>query len=392
MVTWRFVGFWAVSGAFVIGIHFYLYRRLIRDTTGSTRIRRAAALAAVVIIVVFLGLRAMMRTLPLTWSVALSTGVWFWMGLATYLFLFFASVDLLRRLPRLLGRFRRADTPAVPPSPERRLFLSRALAGGGLFASGGLASYGLWRAFEPAELSEVPIRLPKLPKQLDGFTIVHLSDLHISSVIRRNFIEEVVRRCNQLKPDLVAITGDLVDGEVDQLAHAVAALRGLQSRYGTYFVTGNHDYYSGVRPWTSAISAMGIQVLRNRRLEIGDAGASFDLVGVDDWSARINGRGGYDLERAIAGRDPDRASVLLAHEPANFDQAVERGMGLQLSGHTHGGQLFPLTALVAMRWSRYAGLYRQGPGQLYVSRGVGFWGPPMRVGSPPEIVKLTLLA
>jgi predicted MPP superfamily phosphohydrolase len=255
-----------------------------------------------------------------------------------------------------------------------------------------LASYGLWRAFEPAELSEVPIRLPKLPKQLDGFTIVHLSDLHISSVIRRNFIEEVVRRCNQLKPDLVAITGDLVDGEVDQLAHAVAALRGLQSRYGTYFVTGNHDYYSGVRPWTSAISAMGIQVLRNRRLEIGDAGASFDLVGVDDWSARINGRGGYDLERAIAGRDPDRASVLLAHEPANFDQAVERGMGLQLSGHTHGGQLFPLTALVAMRWSRYAGLYRQGPGQLYVSRGVGFWGPPMRVGSPPEIVKLTLLA
>jgi predicted MPP superfamily phosphohydrolase len=133
-------------------------------------------------------------------------------------------------------------------------------------------------------------------------------------------------------------------------------------------------------------------VLRNRRVPIGDSGASFDLVGVDDWGARINGRGGYDLDLAIAGRDPDRASVLLAHEPANFEQAVAQEMGLQLSGHTHGGQLFPLTAFVSLRWRRYAGLYTHGPGQLYISRGVGFWGPPLRVGSPPEIVKVTLLA
>jgi predicted MPP superfamily phosphohydrolase len=224
-------------------------------------------------------------------------------------------------------------------------------------------------------------------------TILQLTDIHISTVIRRPFVEELVRRCNALKPDLVAITGDLVDGEVDLLGDAVAPLRDLQSRYGTYFVTGNHDFYSGDREWAAALGGMNMNVLRNRCIRIGDAGASFDLVGVDDWGARLLRHGrGYNLERAVAGRDPDRAAVLLAHEPANFETAVSNGMGLQLSGHTHGGQLFPLTALVQLRWPRFAGLYRHGAGQLYVSRGVGFWGPPLRVGSAPEIVKITLLA
>jgi uncharacterized protein len=314
------------------------------------------------------------------------------MGFATFLFFWLVLFDSVRGLRALYLRIVARPRAAEPASPERRLFLSRAVAGGALVTSGGLASYGFWRAFEPAELTELPIRLPKLPKALDGLTIVQLTDLHISHVIRRPFVEELVRRTNALKPDLVAITGDLVDGDVDQLAEAVAPLRNLKSRYGTFFVTGNHDYYWGDAQWAAALSRMDIQVLRNRLMRIGDAGASIDLVGVDDWGARDLPRGGYDLERAIAGRAPDRASVLLAHEPANFETAVTRGMDLQLSGHTHGGQVFPMTALVGMRWRYSRGLYTHGAGQLYVSRGIGFWGPPLRVGSNPEMVKVILLA
>ncbi len=161
-------------------------------------------------------------------------------------------------------------------------------------------------------------------------------------------IDEMVRRCNELKPDLVAITGDLVDGDVPTLGPAVSGLRGLKSRYGTHFITGNHDFYSGDLAWSAALTGMGVNVLRNRRVEIGDAGGSLDLIGVDDWSQSVRG---YDLESATAGRDPSRAGVLLAHQPRGFEEAVAKGIGLQLSGHTHGGQFFPGTAAISMIWN-----------------------------------------
>ena len=393
MSLWRSVLFYGIIGAFAALMHTYLYRRLVRDTTTAARLRKIAIAVIVSMGVVFPVQRLVLRSIPLSWGVALATVIWSWMGFATYLFLWLLAFDSARALRALYVRLAKAKKPPEPVSPERRLFLSRALAGGALMSSSALAGYGFWRAFEPAELTEVPIRLSKLPKALDGLTIVQLTDLHVSHIIRRPFVEELVRRTNALKPDLVAITGDLVDGNVDQLAEAVAPLRNLKSRYGTFFVTGNHDYYWGDRQWAAALSRMDIQVLRNRLVRIGDAGASFDLVGVDDWGARnMRQRGGYDLQRAIVGRTADRAAVLLAHEPANFENAVTSGMDLQLSGHTHGGQLFPMTALVGMRWRYSRGLYTHGDGQLYVSRGIGFWGPPLRVGSSPEIVKVILLA
>ncbi|MFP2931109.1 metallophosphoesterase, partial [Pyxidicoccus sp. 3LG] len=233
----------------------------------------------------------------------------------------------------------------------------------------------------------------RLPKALDGFTIVHLSDIHVGPVIQRRFMDELVARCDALRPDLVCITGDLVDGHVPSLAPAVAALSNLESRHGTYFVTGNHEYYWDHEAWADALERMGVHVLRNRHVRIGDAAASFDLVGVDDWSAGRQGLGkGYDLEAAIAGRDAERAAVLLAHQPSNWSVAAEKGMGLQLSGHTHGGQFFPFTLAVSAIWQHDAGHFSEGDRHLYVSRGTGFWGPPLRVGSAPEIVKVTLLA
>lgn len=268
------------------------------------------------------------------------------------------------------------------------------MAGSAVTLASGLASYGVWRAYHPPDVSEVHLRIPKLPKALEGFTLVQLTDIHVGNLIERTFLQELVRRANAQKPDLVAITGDLVDGDVPTLGSAVGALSGLKSRYGTHFVTGNHDYYSGADAWCGFLSGLGINVLRNRRLSVGDATgkASFDLLGVDDW---LGGRGAeessrYDLDKTIAGRDPDRASILLAHQPANFEVVAQHGIDLQLSGHTHGGQLFPMTLLVGLTTPYTRGLYAHGGSHIYVSRGCGFWGPPMRVGSPPEILKLVL--
>jgi predicted MPP superfamily phosphohydrolase len=158
-------------------------------------------------------------------------------------------------------------------------------------------------------------------------------------------------------------------------------------------VTGNHEYYANDLVWCEALQKMGFIVLRNDRRTIGDGSASFDLAGVDDWGAHRSGSSdGYDLNSALAGRDSGRACILLAHRPTGFDVATERGVDLQLSGHTHGGQTFPLTALIGLRYPYSAGLYSHGSGKLYVSRGVGFVGPPMRLGSAPELVKVVLTA
>jgi predicted MPP superfamily phosphohydrolase len=430
-----FVIFAFVSGLITLLAHIYLYRRLFRDTSEDPRWRRLGLWVMTALGVPLVLSWSVTRFLPLDATFAVATAVWTWMGAATYLLFAFWVLGGLRLLAGWLGRSRprasqapaaavetapvaalaaasgmglattpgpsapapapvalvEAPAPAGPVDLERRRFLARATAGGAVLASGGVTGFGMWSAFHEPVVSEVAVRLPGLPRALDGFTIVHLSDIHVGPVIKRRFMDELVARCDALRPDLVSIAGDLVDGHVPALAPAVSALANLKTRYGTWFVTGNHEYYWNAAAWADALERMGIHVLRNRHVRIGDAAASFDLVGVDDWAARKSAQG-YDLDAAIAGRDPERASVLLAHQPSNWSGAAKAGMGLQLSGHTHGGQFFPFTLAVAAIWQHDAGHFQTGNSHLYVSRGTGFWGPPLRVGSPPEIVKVTLMA
>jgi hypothetical protein len=404
----RFLLFFTVTGILSVLVHVYLYRRIFRDTSGHPGWRKAGLVAMVALCLLMLGSRLLSWVLPRDAVLTLATVGWSWMGVAIYLLLAFWVLGGVRALSRLAQRVTQRPAPTststsapapapapaqAPVSEERRLFLARATAGGALLATSGIVGYGTWRAFHPPTVNRVAIRLPGLPKALDGFTIVQLSDIHVGPVIQRRFMDAVVQQCNALKPDLMCITGDLVDGSVSELGHAVSALANLQSRHGTYFVTGNHEYYSDNEAWTDALERLGIPVLRNRYVRIGEPDASFDLVGVDDWAA---GRSGfdkrYDLAQAVAGRDPERPAVLLAHQPANWREAGKAGIGLQLSGHTHGGQFFPFNLAVSAIWEHSAGHYEENGRHLYVSRGTGFWGPPVRVLAPPEIVHVTLLS
>ncbi len=371
--------------------HVYLYFRLVRPAVR----RRGLRVALVVAFALLTALLMMRRSFRenVSWETAgvLSRVSYAWLGLLMCLVAVCLATDAGRVLWATAARLRRK--PAAPDAPPVDADRRRLLAVGTSVAGLSTATYGAWRAFAPPEVTELAIAVPRLPRTLDGLTIVQLTDLHVGHFIQRRFMDELVARVNALKPDLVAITGDLVDGDVPTLGHAVAALGDLRARFGRFFVTGNHEYHSGEAEWSAFLETIGVQVLRNRRVPIGDGGGVIDLVGVDDWSSgRRSGRPAYDLDRALAGRDPERAAVLLAHQPANFGVVAQRGVDIQLSGHTHGGQLFPGTLLIGLAWEYTRGLYRRGDAHLYVSRGCGFWGPPMRVGSPPEVVKLTLTA
>jgi len=359
----------------------FVYRRIARDTTSSPAVRR---LIAGLLIVLFLAgpLVRFVGAPPPEFTTTLLFG---W-GVVLYLLMALLVIEAGRFASRLT---KKKDEPV---NPERRLLLSRAAAAGAIAAGVGGASFGAFRAFNPPRITEVPVKLPGLPKALDGFSIVQLSDIHVGAVIQERFLDQLVNTANSARPDLIAITGDLVDGTPDDLGRYVARLANLKSKYGTHFVSGNHDYYSGWEEWAQHLPGIGFTVLRNRFITIGDAGASFDLVGVDDWGGRW-GNAGYDLDKATAGRDPERASVLMAHQPNGLDLAAAKKIGLQLSGHTHGGQMFPGTIISDVIWgTRSHGLSKFENTQLYTSNGCGFVGPPVRVGAPPEVVKIVLVA
>ncbi|WP_254781472.1 metallophosphoesterase [Modestobacter sp. DSM 44400] len=204
--------------------------------------------------------------------------------------------------------------------------------------------------------------------------------------------ERVVETVNAQRPDVVAIVGDLVDGEVDELREDVAPLADLVSEQGVFFVTGNHEYFVDTRAWLRHLPTLGVDVLRNERVPIRRGGASFDLAGIDDRTAARSGVPGHgaDLDAALDGRDDAVPVVLLAHQPLQVEQARAAGVDGQLSGHTHGGQLWPFDYAVRLDQPVVEGWSQQGPTQLYVTAGAGYWGPPMRVGARPEVTVIEL--
>jgi predicted MPP superfamily phosphohydrolase len=254
-----------------------------------------------------------------------------------------------------------------------------------------LSGWGIWSAIRPVEVKRLNVRLKKLPEALHGLRLVQLTDMHVGPTIGRNFVEDIVSKVNGLDADIVAITGDLIDGSVEELGEAVRPLERIRSKHGTYFVTGNHEYYSGADDWLAFLGEIGIRPLRNEHVELGENGASIHVAGVDDWTAHQFGNGhGANMNRALEGRDETKPVVLLAHQPVHFDQAREHGVDLQISGHTHGGQIFPFGFLTRLVQPFVSGLHRRDDSQIYVSSGTGYWGPPMRIAAPSEITLIEL--
>ena len=252
---------------------------------------------------------------------------------------------------------------------------------------------GFVNAQRTPRVRTVEIALRELPPALHGFTIAQISDLHVGPTIRRRFVTRVVRAVNALSPDVVAITGDLVDGTVPELAGEVAPLAQLAGRAGTFFVSGNHEYYAGVHAWLAEVRRLGIRVLQNEHVVIEHGGAKLLLAGVSDFTAGHFERShASDPQAALRGAPPDAAvKVLLAHQPRSAPAAAAAGFDLQLSGHTHGGQFFPWNFFVRFQQPFTAGLHRIGRLLVYVSRGTGYWGPPKRFGAPSEITRIRLV-
>jgi predicted MPP superfamily phosphohydrolase len=254
-----------------------------------------------------------------------------------------------------------------------------------------VSAIGFWSARRFSRIREVQIPIRGLPAALEGFRIVQITDVHVGPTIGRREVGRIVAAANALEADLIALTGDLVDGSVDQLSAATQPLSELRARHGVCCVTGNHEYYSGAHAWITELRRLGLRVLMNEHvlLQHGDAGVL--VAGISDYSAaHFDPDHASDPQRALAGAPPAALKLLLAHQPRSCFAAAPLGFDLQLSGHTHGGQFLPWPWFVRLQQPYTAGLHRLQGMWIYVSRGTGYWGPPLRLGAPSEITLLRL--
>ena len=250
---------------------------------------------------------------------------------------------------------------------------------------------GFLNARRIAAVVNVHVPIAGLPAGLEGFSIAQISDVHVGPTIRREYVQGIVDAVNRIEADVIAITGDLVDGSVPQLREHVAPLAQLRAKHGVFFVTGNHEYYSGALPWMEELTRLGITVLHNNHAVLDHAGEQLVVGGVPDFSAgHFHDDHASDPSLALQGAPAHAKKVLLAHQPRTAPAAARAGFDLQISGHTHGGQFWPWNHFVRQQQPYTAVLHRLDGLWVYVSRGTGYWGPPKRFGAPSEITRLSL--
>ncbi len=303
-----------------------------------------------------------------------------WMGLTLLLILLALGSDLFRFLYRKLGF---SSAISWPKSlAYRRLFVAGIVSGG--IALGGYA----FLEARNVEVTRLEIPLRHLPPELDGLSVVQISDVHFGMLQENGRLFDIVKRVNDLRPDLVVITGDLVDEAVAHMEEMALPLASLKSRLGVVAIMGNHEFFAGVDRVERILREAGIQVLRN---EIKVLPGGLQVMGIDDPTFyRRAGLPLPDLDKLLKQLDASKPSILLYHQPLHFEEAAAAGVGLQLSGHIHGPQFLPMIPVVRLFYPHFRGLYRMEDSYLYVIRGVGTGGPPMRLGSSPELAQIIL--
>ncbi|MFJ4905895.1 metallophosphoesterase [Streptomyces sp. NPDC093249] len=421
--------------ALLVAVHRYVWQRLVRDVTKPGGLPRRLGTAAVVVLpLLFVAAMASSRLgAPFPLQQAVAWPGYLWPALLLYVTLALLVGEAVRPALRgwLTRRAARTAGPSPAPVPEplpepvpasvpgaasapeppsaasagpegsapageeapvapaevsRRLFVSRVVGGTAAAVAAGTVGYGTYGVLRGPRIKRVTVPLAKVPRAAHGYRIAVVSDVHLGPILGRAHTQRIVDAVNSAQPDLIAVVGDLVDGTVADLGSAAEPLARLRARHGSFFVTGNHEYFSGADAWVDHVRELGLRPLRNERLEIP---AGFDLAGVDDIAGESQGQG-PDFAKALGDRDRARAAVLLAHQPVVVHDAVRHGVDLQLSGHTHGGQLWPGNFVAELANPTVAGLERYGDTQLYVSRGAGAWGPPVRVGAPSDITIVQL--
>jgi predicted MPP superfamily phosphohydrolase len=398
--------------ALLVLVHRWLWVRLVRDTTAPrTVVRRVGTASAIALpLLSVAALVAGRAGAPFWLQQAVAWPGYLWLAVLLYLTLTMLVAEpvralLLRRMahrepetaPLPAAVATRAEAaaavttapepaaPAAPPGLSRRTFVARTVGGAAAATALATVGYGTYGVMRGPRVKRVQVPLAKLPRAAHGFRIAVVSDVHLGPVLGRAHTQRIVDTVNRTQPDLIAIVGDLVDGNVRDLGPAAEPLARLTARHGSFFVTGNHEYFSGAQQWVDHVRELGLTPLENARRAL----PHFDLAGVNDVQGETEGHG-PDFAAALGDRDRARAAVLLAHQPVVIHDAVRHGVDLQLSGHTHGGQLWPGNYLAELANPTVAGLERYGDTQLYVSRGAGAWGPPVRVGAPSDITVVEL--
>lgn len=277
-------------------------------------------------------------------------------------------------------------------NPSRRNFLTNSANGALVATAFVLTGYGINRATWKPDVVKVDVPVQGLPKPFRGFTILQISDLHISMTLKKEYVQKVVDQAGRQQADMIVFTGDIADGRERDMGKEATPLSDLNAPFGKYFVTGNHDYYSGVFPWLNRIERLGFVPLINEHRIIAKDTAQIVLAGITDYRAgRIVPGHASDPEKALRGAPLSIPRIILAHQPKSIFKTDPLGVDLMISGHTHGGQYFPWNFLVSLDQPYVHGLYRHNATQVYVNRGTGYWGPPLRVGAPPEITLIRLV-